>query len=103
ALLFNIIHGFTPDANKTLISRAVRALKPGGQIVILEQLKGRSISPIGNATSRLLSLSYFHLIDGKTYSFGEVARWLTELGLARVQRRSLLKAPGNYLVIATKM
>lgn len=102
AFLFNIIHGSTPELNTSLLGKVNGALKSGGQVVILEQLSGNVASPVGKATTRLLGLSYFHLIEGKTYSFEDVAGWLNATGFGDARKQGLLKAPGNYVVVGTK-
>ncbi len=99
ALLFNIIHGFTPEENIDLFRKVGKALKPGGRIVILEQLSGGSSLPMIRAVSRILGVSYFHVLDGQTYSYDDVAHWLTAAGFARVRRIDPLRAPGNSLVL----
>jgi 16S rRNA G1207 methylase RsmC len=101
ALLFNIIHGCSPDQNIELFRQAARALNPGGQLIVLEQLAGRALLPIGNAINGLLGLSYFHLLQGNLYAFDEVARWFGEAGLHTVRRVNLLKAAGSSLIIGS--
>jgi SAM-dependent methyltransferase len=102
ALLFNIIHGNSPDQNIELFRKAARALNPGGQLIVLEQLAGKALLPIGNAVNGLLGLSYFHLLQGSLYSFDEVARWYGKAGFNAVRRINLLKAAGSSLIIGTK-
>ena len=103
AFVFNIVHGLTPELNKALLGKIAAALKPSGQVVILEQLSGNVPSRFGKAVTRLLGLSYFHLIDGKTYSFEDVSGWLQATGFGNPRKRGLLKAPGNYVVTGDKL
>src|SRR5690606_365325 len=58
ALLFNIIHGLAPQDNAALFERVSRALRPGGQIIIAEQLAGTAPLPIAGTINALLRLSY---------------------------------------------
>jgi precorrin-6B methylase 2 len=102
ALLFNIIHGLTPDMNLALLQKVATALCPGGQVVVLEQLTDSVPTSMARAASRLLNLSYFHLIEGQTYTYQDVTGWLKKAGFVDPEQRNLLKAPGNSLVIATK-
>jgi hypothetical protein len=101
ALLFNIIHGCSPDQNIDLFRKAARALNPGGQLIVLEQLAGKALLPMGNAVNGLLGLSYFHLLQGNLYAFDEVAHWFREAGFTTVRRINLLKAAGSSLIIGT--
>jgi predicted O-methyltransferase YrrM len=102
AFLFNIIHGLTPELNRDLLRKAWQALKPGGQVVIVEQLPGSVSTPIGKASTRLLGLAYFHLIEGKTYTYEDLQSWLRDTGYGEPQKHGLLKAPGNYVIVAQK-
>ncbi len=103
ALVFNIIHGFSPEDNTALSGRVAQALKPGGQIVVLEQLAGSAPLPMVKAISRILGMSYFHLLGGQVYAFEDVARWLKAAGFRDVRRINLLKSAGNSLVIGTRI
>ncbi len=101
-LLFNIIHGNSPEQNIELFRKAAQALNPGGQLIVLEQLAGRAPLPLGNTINGLLGLSYFHLLQGNLYSFEEVAGWFNAAGLSRPRRINLLKGPGSSLIIGAK-
>ena len=100
-LVFNIVHGFSPEQNTELLRKVARALNPGGMVVIAEQLAGRSGGAAARAAAQLLGLSYFHLLGGRLYSFKELAGWLTAAGFANPRRVNLLRAPGSSLVFAT--
>ncbi len=102
ALLFNIIHGNSPEQNIELFRKVARALNSGGQLIVLEQLAGKAPLPLGNAVNGLLGLSYFHLLQGNLYPFDEVAGWLGEAGFGRPRRINLFKAAGSSLIIGTK-
>jgi len=99
ALLFNIIHGLTSDENTDLFRKVGEALKPGGRIVILEQLAGRSPLSMIRAVSGILGMSYFHVLDGQVYAYEAVAGWLAAAGFTNVRRINLLRVPGNSLVL----
>ncbi len=101
--LFNIVHGLTPALNKELLRKTAQALKPGGQVVIVEQLLGAVSTPIGKASTRLLGLAYFHLIEGKTYTYEDLQGWLRDTGYGKPQKHGLLKAPGNYVIVTERM
>ena len=102
ALLFNIVHGLDATQNRELIARIAGALARGGQIAIVEQLADKAPSPTTRAVGQLLSLSYFHLLGGQTYTFGEVADWLRATGFGQPQRKNLLKSGSGSLIVATK-
>ncbi|MFN8490557.1 MAG: methyltransferase [Caldilineaceae bacterium] len=102
-LLFNLIHGFTPEVNGHLFAKVSAALRPGGRVVILEQLAGGASTRLGHTLSQLLDISYFHLLGGQVYLYREVTQWLKEAGFIRIQRIKLVRTPGNYLLIGTKV
>ena len=102
ALLFNIIHAYLPDKNVELLGKVASSLNPGGDIVILEQLAGKALSPTARAITRIFGLNYFHLLGGQIYTFDEIARWLTSSGFTNPRRINLLRSPGVSLVMGTK-
>jgi SAM-dependent methyltransferase len=101
-LLFNIVHGFSPEQNQALLEQAARALNPGGIVAIAEQVAGKAPGPTSDALAQLLGLGYFHLLGGQIYRFEEIAGWLTRAGFTQVRRINILRAPGNSVILGTK-
>ena len=100
ALVFNIIHGFLPEANIELFQKTARALSPGGMIAIAEQLPDSAPLPMMKTVGQILSASYFHLLGGQIYSYDEIASWLRAAGFKDMRRKNILKA-GSTLILAT--
>lgn len=103
ALLFNIIHGFSPAQNAALFAKVAAALRPGGRIVLLDQLVDGTSQPLANAVSQLLDISYFHVLGGQLYPYEEIVTWLQAAGFIRMLRIRLLRVPGSSLIIGTKI
>lgn len=101
ALLMSVVHGHLPDVNIALLRKVAAALNPGGEVAILEQLAG-SQAEAPNAFNRVFSLNLFHLQGGQTYSFEEIARWLTAAGFEDVRRIDLPESEGDSLIVARK-
>lgn len=59
--------------------------------------------PMVRAISRILGVSYWHLLGGKIYTFEEVADCLRTAQFAKVRRANLLKAPGISMIFGTKV
>ncbi len=102
ALIFNIVHGFSPGDNMDLFRKTHRALKPGGHIVVLEQVDEKTPLPFGNAVVKLLALSYYHTLGGQVYAYGDLVRWLEGAGFSEIQRLDILKVPGTALAVGVK-
>lgn len=100
-LLFNIIHGLSPEQNIALLEKAKRALVQGGQVVILEQLQTKSPLPLTSKVSSILGMSYFHLLGGQVYRYEDVASWLEKVGYTQIGRKNILKA-GSALISGVK-
>lgn len=98
-LLFNIVHGFSPEQNRTIINKAVSTLNPRGMIVLAEQVKGRTTGRAAKAITHVLEMSYFQLLDGQVYTYKDIAGWLEAAGCTRLRRMNLLKAPGTCLIV----
>ena len=102
ALVFNIVHGFSPEQNVALLRSVAAALNRGGLVVIVEQVAGKAPGPTADALARMLGLSYFHLLGGQIFRYEEIVGWLMSAGFSNARRSHLLKAPGNSLIVATK-
>ncbi len=101
ALLFNIVHGFSEEQNQMLVSKAVKSLNPGGLLVVIEQLAGEAPTPTANATKELLSLSYFHLLNGRIWEYETVKGWLVTAGCVNVRRVDSPLLPGTSIILGT--
>ena len=100
-LLFNILHGLQPDENAQLIRRAAEALRPGGVVVVLEQLRGRTAGPATSAIAQMLNLNYHLALGGQSYTAREVQIWLRAAGLADIRQRRIIQV-GSTLIQARK-
>ena len=95
-LLFNVIHGFTEDQNRTLLPCLIRALVPGGRMYVLDQMTGvKGASRLGRFLPLMVGLNLLNEIGGKAYTFADIARWCA--GAASVKMRGL-GLPGVGLV-----
>jgi hypothetical protein len=97
-LLFNILHGFTPEQNLGLVRSAAAALNPGGIAAIVEQTARQAPGPASLAAVRVLEMSYFHLLDGRVYTYEDIAGRLKATGFHNMRQKKLLKAPGTGLI-----
>ncbi len=102
ALLFNIIHGFSLERNAELIARIYASLKDGGQLYILDQIKGMGgASQLSQATVSFMAINLFHQANGNTYSVSEIEHIATKAGFKLI-RVSKLHAPGFGLCLLQK-
>ncbi len=101
-LLFNIIHAHLPDKNTELLRQVAGALNRGGLIVIMDQIPGKVHGSTAKALVRLQGLNYFNDLDAQTYTFDEIASWLTKAGFTKPRRIDLRKTPGFGLVLGTR-
>jgi SAM-dependent methyltransferase len=91
ALIFNILHGFGAEQNKALLGKVKAALNPGGRVVIMDQLVGKSGTPIAEAFTRILGIRFFHMVGGQTYTYDDIQGWLTQAGFGSIQLKRSLK------------
>ena len=101
-LLFNLIHHFDAEGNIDLLQRAAAALKPGGRVVILDQIVGNVMGQATNALIRLIAWQYYLFADGRVHERDAIKEWLTQTGFRDIRVVNLAKLPGNSLVIAVK-
>src|SRR3990172_801386 len=93
-LLFNLIHAYLPDKNVELLRKVSGALHRGGRIVIMEQIAGRVFGSTATVLARLQALNFFNDLEAQTYTFEDIADWLTQAGFVNPRRINLLKTPG---------
>lgn len=92
ALLFNIVHGLSPEGNLELFRRVRRTLRPGGKVVILEQIHGTSPLPLTSAVAHILSMTFYHLLGGRVYTEADIRGWLHAAGYTDFRRGNILRA-----------
>lgn len=98
-LLFEIVHNHTDEENRDLIARAAKALRPGGRIIVLEDVRGEEGEALDEHNAAF-SLAMFALSGDRTYSLSEIGGWLTGAGLAGVEHVPLPSSVS--LVVGTK-
>ncbi|MBD0287201.1 MAG: hypothetical protein M3342_18215 [Bacteroidota bacterium] len=102
ALLFNIIHGMTPEKNIDLFKRIAAALTEKGQLVVLDQIKGTGgNTPLAKSTTSYMAVNLLHQANGNTYSFEEVKTWGESAGFQKFKLKKL-NAPGFALIFCEK-
>jgi ubiquinone/menaquinone biosynthesis C-methylase UbiE len=99
ATLGHILHSEGPDRSRALVQKTFRALSSGGTIAIAEFLVNADrTGPVNGlffAVNMLVNTE-----NGDTYSFEEIASWLTEAGFFNART---VEAPGpSPLILATK-
>jgi hypothetical protein len=99
AILGHILHSEGRERSRMLIARTFKALRSGGTIAIADFLVNADRT--GPLNALLFAVNMLVNTDtGDTYSFEEIAGWLTEAGF--VYPRTL-EAPGpSPLILATK-
>ncbi|MBG0815520.1 methyltransferase [Planomonospora sp. ID82291] len=101
-LLFNVLHGFPADTARTLVDRAVGALRPGGRLIVMETLADPVGSVREEAFTRGFDLNLIHTQGGRLHPVEEIAAWTTAAGCAPPARRDLVRAAGFSLLVADR-
>jgi SAM-dependent methyltransferase len=99
AILGHILHNEGRDRSRALLRQTFRALRSGGTIAIAEFLVNSDRTGPLNALLFAVNM-LVHTDTGDTYSFEEIAGWLTEAGFVNART---LEAPGpSPLILANK-
>lgn len=98
-ILAQILTGFSPESNRKLFSRAHRALKSGGKLLISEftpdDERKSAVVPLLFATIMLIVTP-----EGNTYTMKEYREWLQSAGFHSI---ATLDTPSpSPLIIANK-
>ncbi|CCH30853.1 methyltransferase [Actinosynnema sp. NPDC047251] len=99
ALLFNVVHGRTAEANRALLERVAAALNPGGAVVLLEPDE-HSDDQATDVFARVFSLNLFHGQGGQVYAAEEIGSWLADTGFHGTTTHPLRSMPGQSLIVA---
>ena len=97
----SLLHHFNETANRDLVQRSVRALRPGGYLVIEEFQRFQSPREVGELGA-LSNLYFAATSEAGTWSMQEIAAWQREAGLIPRKPIRLLTAPGAELQAALK-
>lgn len=97
----NLVHHFDEAMNRDLVRRIVRALRPGGVLVIGDVMRSRSPKDAGQIGA-LADLYFAVTSEAGTWSFDEIACWQRDEGLVPHRPIRLFTAPGGGLQAATK-
>jgi SAM-dependent methyltransferase len=96
-----LVHHFDDAANRSLLQRIARALRPGGVCVILELIRPPSPNAAGQVGA-LLDLYYALTSASGTWSIDEITGWQIEAGLTPRRPIHLRTTPGAAEIIARK-
>jgi hypothetical protein len=102
ALLFQIVHMYSPEENVRLLKKARGALTRKGCLVINDQVAVEAPSPLARLNARLQGLELLNSVNGQTYTPGEIEGWLLEAGFVDPSSLMLRNTPGFGIVRATK-
>lgn len=101
-LLCNVVHGFPADRARSLVDDCVRALRPGGTLLLLETAdrpRGASVSRVDQAFNRFFDLNLWLTQGGRIHPVETLLCWLVEAG-CRVRRTDLPGFPTHVLLVA---
>jgi hypothetical protein len=99
-LLFNVVHGLSPEENEHGIQRALEAMNPGGKLFILEQcLERKDRSPLARFLPLMVGLNLLLETGARAYTVEEIREWCKP---ARGFRRVRIPLPGLALIEAER-
>jgi SAM-dependent methyltransferase len=85
-----VIHINSPEENELLIRKCFNAVKPGGQIVILDHIMNEDrTEPVAGAVFALNML--VGTKHGDTYTENEVRRWMLDAGFKNIMRKGTVQ------------
>ncbi|HWG45286.1 MAG TPA: class I SAM-dependent methyltransferase [Gemmataceae bacterium] len=96
-----LLHHFDEEANRNLLRRVARALRPGGVVAIVEIPRPSSPQSAGQ-TGALLDLFFAVTSPSGSWSIEELAEWQRLAGLLVRKPISLLSIPGGSIQAASK-
>lgn len=101
-LLFNVVHGFAEEPARALVGAAVRALRPGGVLLLLDTAVREDAPAVDNAFTRCFSLNLWHTQGGRVYPPQTLARWMREAGCEPPTTLALRRSASHVLLSARR-
>jgi SAM-dependent methyltransferase len=98
-ILANILHHFPPPVNREILSRAKRALKPGGSIGIFDIEAPEADAP-PEAGGDAAALFFRITSNGACFTGEDYLAWLRETGFSRPRVIRSAFLPSRLLVVA---
>jgi cyclopropane fatty-acyl-phospholipid synthase-like methyltransferase len=101
-LLCNVVHGFAADRARSLVTECVRALRPGGMLLLLDttdQPRDGLVPHVDQAFTRFFDLHLWHTQGGRVYPTATLTEWLVDAG-CHVRRIDLPGFPTRMLLVA---
>lgn len=99
-LLMNVIHHFEPEQIRQIFGKIMGTIKPGGVLLILDQLNN-----VNKSTAYLASMAellFLVMTSGRSYRFDTVQDWLIEAGFKNIRLKNLRVGPGASVLAAEK-
>jgi len=96
ALFANVLHMEQPDGAARLIERAAAALRPGGQLVVVDFTLAETRTEPRLGAFFAINMRLF----GDTYTAGDFRDWMTAAGLTDVTCTDL--GPNKFVLVARK-
>jgi cyclopropane fatty-acyl-phospholipid synthase-like methyltransferase len=93
-LLSHIIHGMGEKGNRRLLNKVYRCLEPGGILILRDFLLNEGKTSPANAAVFAVNM-LVNTENGRTYTFGEVRRWLSDAGFHKIKCVSRPSASGK--------
>lgn len=101
AALVNVLHLHGPDVGRALCAAAVRAVRPGGRVIVKDvRVDDGRRGPLEGLMFALNMAVYTE--RGDVYEAGVVKRWMEEAGLVDVEERRLAAAPESIVLVGGK-
>jgi SAM-dependent methyltransferase len=95
-LIFSLVHHFDDATNRSIVSRAARALRPGGYLVIGDALRPSSPGN-GGQQGAFFDLYFAMTSESGLWTFDEMRSWQVAAGLT--PRKSISLVPGGGFVL----
>ena len=98
-VLANILHHFSPEVNRQILTRAKRALRAGGSIGIFDIEAPRPDAP-PEAAGDAAALFFRITSNSACFSGEDYVAWLGETGFSKPRVVRSLRLPSRLLVVA---
>ncbi|MBI2954683.1 MAG: class I SAM-dependent methyltransferase [Chloroflexi bacterium] len=97
----NVCHLFDEAANRRILARLYEALRPGGQLAVVDVVRSEQIHASRSVALYALGL-FLRTRNGQVYPFSTYVAWLRDAGYEGVERIDLTGAPPMSLITSRR-
>jgi len=89
ALLSNVVHEHTDEANGKIVARIAGALGDRGCLIIMDIVRERKLTALLDHIARMYGLMFYLFLGSQNFTYEQMSGWLRAAGFTEISRKNL--------------